>query len=793
MRLLFAVYLIFCCAGSFAQNARLIKGTVKSEKGISLEGVIVKCRVAATVTKTDLNGFYTIKAHSGEVILQFSLLGYQQQTIVLQPGENNVKDVILTAQVLSLDEVTVTNENGRRLNSASIDLTELKSYPAASGNFESFLKTQPGVSVNNELSYQYQVRGGSYNENLVYINDVELFKPSLISNGQQEGLSLVNAELAGSVGFSAGGFESRYGDKMSSVLNVRYNKPDCTSMTASVGLLGLSASYKGLFNNSFILAGFRAKTNKSILNDQPVKGSYQPDFYDFQLLAQSDLSPKFTGSVMSIYNFSGFKLAPQNRETVFGAQNQILDLAVNYAGEEEDTFQSWMGAMNFTWKPSKNLTFKSIISAFIINEDKTYDLYGAYSFDGTNDYSNGPDSIKPVTIYGYQSQLGFNKLRTRIINSEVKSYLKHKDFLWESGLKYERNRFYNNEHTVTEIDSVADSVNYNNRLIANRLMFYLQTAGKISRELNINAGFRMNYNSVNNETLFSPRAGIAYFPAAHPTVNYKFSIGIYNQPPFYMELKNKTGALNTSIKSQKSVHFIGGVNHSFHALGETLNFSSEVYYKLLRDQIPYKIDNLTINYLTDQKSKGYAMGADFAVNGEFVSGLRSAFRLSLMKTAEDIQGDYYYTKDGSGNTVKIEPGYLKRPTDQRLNFSVFFQDKFLSDPTYKVHLNMLYGSSLPVGPPQTPRYTDNFEIPSYKRVDIGFSKDLIDKESRKTPAFLKRNFNTLAIYLEVLNLLNIKNTVSYLWIADMNNNQYAVPNYLTSRQISFRIIANFKN
>ncbi len=658
----------------------------------------------------------------------------------------------------------------------------------------------PGVSTNNELSSQYSVRGGNFDENLVYVNDVEVYRPLLVRNGQQEGLSFINPELAGQVKFSAGGFEARYGDKLSSVLDVKYARPDSFSLTASAGLSGTSLTIKAPFKNSYLLTGIRYKRNQNILNTQQVAGSYQPDFSDYQILYNKELNPKLSFSIFGNYNLSNFSLIPKSRETIFGTSDEVLRLQIEYEGKEVDRYETFMGAYTMVYKLSDKLNFKWINSAFRITEKEEFDIAGEYIFDELEAGPGDTNFGKVRANRGIGSNLDYarNKLQSTIYSTELRAYKQFSKSYSESGIRFQRDEIKDNLNEFTVIDSagytipnkagaliLTDVVNAQNAVGTNRVSGFLQNTFELSPDLTLAAGIRGYYNSYTKETLVSPRVSLAYQPKNRDDLLIRFSTGVYNQQPFYRELRNFDGSLITNAKSQRSVHFLTGADYVFKGLGTHVKFTSEVYYKSLSRLTPYKIENLRIRYFADQESKGYAAGADFSLSGEFVKDLESSFRLSLMKSAEDIKGDY----DAVKNT---EPGYLKRPTNQLINFSAFFQDRLLKIPTYKVHLNLLYGTALPTGPPRTQRYQDVFKIPAYRRVDIGFSKDFVDPESAYVPPFLKKYFQSLIAYAEVFNLLDINNTVSYFWIKDVTNHQYAIPNFLTSRQINVKIIAKLK-
>ncbi len=810
MKQLFTVVIICFYSIAIAQNNRVITGVITNAQGEPIGGVTVRLSGSTPPSQSNNSGSYSIIAPANNFNISFSFTGYLTKVfqIRFEQGTQFRQDVVLEKDMRSLDEVKIDGGNNRVSSNINISAGIFKDFSTVSGNFESILKTLPGVSSNNELSSQYSVRGGNFDENLVYINDIEIHRPLLVRNGQQEGLSFINPELTSRVSFSAGGFESRYGDKLSSVLDVRYGKPDTMETTVSIGLLGLSAAVKSPAKDrkGYYMLGIRDKTNQNILKTQEVKGSYQPHFYDFQALFGRDINSRLSLSALAGFNLSRFELVPESRETTFGTSEKLLRLDIDYEGKEADRYQTAMGAATFLYKASDRFNMKWISSVFNTVEEETFDINGSYIFSEIeSNYANFGD-VKANRGIGSYLNHARNNLSTMLYSSELKGYLQHKNSYIQFGARYEHNDIADKLHEYSISDSAGyslpnkpgplilnDVVNAENSLPTDHTTSYIQNTYDYSPQVSFLAGVRANYNSYTKQFLVSPRFSLLYKPSKAENLSLRVSAGLYYQPPFYRELRNVNGTLNSAATAQRSLHFLTAADYLFAWKGTFLKLTSEVYYKKLDKLTPYKIENLRIRYFAGQEAKGYAAGADFSLSGEFVEGLTSMFRLSLMKTEEDIQGDFYFKKNASGTTDRIEPGYLKRPTDQRVNFSIFFQDKLLKSPTYKVHLNVLFGSVLPAGPPNSQRYQDVFKIPAYKRVDIGFSKDFLDPESMHKPALLKKYFHNVILYAEVFNLLNINNTVSYLWIKDVDNNQYAIPNYLTSRQLNFKIIAKLKN
>ncbi|WP_406826996.1 carboxypeptidase-like regulatory domain-containing protein [Pedobacter sp. KACC 23697] len=803
----FRLILFLLIAGfSFAVAQPLVRisGIVYSDEKLPLAQVTVTVLGQAQSTVTDEFGIYTIYSKSKTFSIKYSLLGYQPQTVEFsaRSGARIIRQVSLMANINELEQVNIVNKQNQLSNATTINIGDVSFMPLVSGNFETMLKTLPGVSTNNELSAQYSVRGGNFDENLIYINDVEINRPVLIRNGQQEGLSFINSDLVSKAKFSAGGFEAKYGDKLSSVLDIRYDKPDSNQTILSTSLLNTSLSTKRVFQNSFLLAGLRYKNNTSVLIKQDEKGSYNPDYADAQVLYQYDFSPKFNVSFLSNFNIGQFKLLPTNRETQFGTLSTTLKLDVDYTGQEIDDYQTFGSAITAAYSPKPNVVVKFINSYFNTIERERFDINGSYIFAEVDHsvYGENFGQISKSRGIGSYYNYGRNSLNTQIFASEIKVDQNFNSHVFSWGLKFDQSKYRDqlNEYSYTDSAgyilpnnakniTLQNVINVKNNLDIKNYSAYIQDSYSLSSLAELQLGARATYSSLSKQLLISPRVLVAYRPNSNNKI-LRFTAGVYSQPPSYRTIRDFSGILNTDQKAQRSYNTSIGYDYAFDGFGTRLKFTSEAYFKYSDRLIPYKIDNLRIKYLANEVSRGYAYGADFSIGGEFVKDLVSYFRMSVMHANEDIIGDSYVQ-----NGTTIYPGYLKRPTDQRLNFSIFFQDRLLNSPTYKVHLNALYGSRLPIGPSQTPRYLDKFYVPSYKRVDIGFSKDFLDDAAMHKPKFLDRNFNAVILFFEVFNMLNINNTVSYLWLKDVDNVQYAIPNYLTGRQFNLKLIVKLKN
>lgn len=791
-----------------AQTTQKVRGLIKNEEGKLLEDVNVKVQDFKIGTITNEKGIYELNLKPGNYVISFSNLGYfpTNVEVKLEEGKDVDLSVTLRRDLRILEEVIVEDQLNRNLGLTTINPKFATSNPNVSQSFESILKQLPGVSTNNELSSQYSVRGGNFDENLIYINDIEIYKPYLVRNGQQEGLSLINPDLVGEVKFSAGGFTPKYGDKLSSVLDVQYKTKDSVNFTVGFGTNGESVTIMREIKNITYAFGYRHKQNTSVLNAQPVVGSYNPKFYDFQGNINWKINDKTSIQYLGICNSSKFGLIPESSETQFGTFNELLRLRVDYEGQEKDEYNNTMSSLTLNRALSKKTNLKWINSVFFITEKENFDILGRYIFDEIeNDFANSNfGKVRANRGIGAFQNYGRNELRADIYATDLKLNFTRKKSFWETGLRFQYDQIADELKEFQLIDSAGYTIPYNfnnfqltqsvetsNRVNTFRYSGYFQNTGDINKKLSYTGGIRFNYNTFTKEFLPSPRIVFAYRPSGEKDVVYRVAGGFYVQPPFYRESRNFDGSLNNNAKSQKSLHFVLSSDYKFKGLGTTLNFTAEAYYKYLYNLIPYDIENVRVRYYANQQAKGYAAGLDFRINGEFIKDLESSFRLSIMKTAEDIDGDSYLKKNDNGSTEIIYPGFLKRPTDQRVNFSAFFQDKLFNSPTYKVHMNLLFGSRLPTGAPASPRYQQVFHIPAYKRLDIGFSKDFLDPESTHKPKLLQKYFKSMIIYAEVFNLLNINNTVSFLWITDVNNYQFAIPNYLTSRQLNLRLITKF--
>jgi len=809
----FSLSLIFIQA--IAQENAVLTGKITNQEQNPLVSVNVSVSGTTTGTTSDEEGVYVLELPPNRsYTLLFSMLGYESREVLitLNPDEVRVLNISLAVSVEELREVQVTGERERTENFIQLDLKDLKMLPSVTGDIESALKTLPGVSSNTELSSQYSVRGGNYDENLVYVNEIEIYRPFLIRSGQQEGLSFVNSNMVSSLHFSAGGFDATYGDKMSSVLDITYRQPQAFGGNISASLLGGALYLEGISkNNRFTHAtGIRYKSTRYLLNSFDTEGDYNPVFTDFQTFLTYDLSKKWEISFLGNYANNKYEFTPQDRRTSFGTITDAIQLFVLYDGQEVDKFTTWQAAFSAKYQPSESVRLSFIASTFHTSEEETLDIQGRYSLNALDKEigsENLGDSIMNIGI-GRFIDHARNFLDATVISGIHKgSFTGDNHHLkWGAGYRHEKIDDRLNEWTF--IDSAGFSIPYSdsrvkladskwsqNRLQSNRITAYIQDRYKLpfdSLDMSVTAGIRINYWDFNRQLLISPRLIITYWPEWKRDVALHFSAGYYYQPPFYKEIRDPQGNVNRDVKAQKSIHLLLGGELNFTAWERPFKFTTDIFYKRMTDLIPYKVDNVRIDYAGANMADGYAAGIDMKINGEFVAGVESWASLSFMQTRENIAGDFYFNEEGE----RIEPGYYPRPTDQLVNFGLFFQDYFPNNPTYKVHLTLLFGSGLPASSPYSDRYDEIFRMPAYRRVDLGFSKVISNTGySGNSRSFLK-TYESIWIGLEVFNLFDINNTISYLWITTVNNlshvsQQYAVPNYLTSRRLNLKVNINF--
>jgi len=785
----------------YAQSSNAtIRGTVIDQNGEPIDMVNIGLKDYPLGTSSNREGRFLLRVPAKrEIILIFSALGYLTvtDTLLVNANEPALIEIVMPATDLQLSEITIIEHQRANGSVVRIDPKFLNVLPdAATGGVEALLKTLPGVSTNNELSSQYTVRGGNFDENLVYVNDIEIYRPFLIRAGQQEGLSFINSDLVSAIDFSAGGFQARYGDKMSSVLDIKYRKPSDFRGSASASLLGATAHFEDVTINGRLthISGIRYKTNRYLLGSLDEQGDYNPQFMDFQTFITYQFSPKFDVSFLGNASQNQYQFIPQTRRTTFGTWNIPLNTSIYFQGQEIDKFNTYLGALSANYHPNLNLNLKFILSAFNTSEQETYDILGQYYLNQLERNMSSEEFGDSILNLGVGTFLNHarNYLDAGVFSFAHKGAYNSETHLLNWGIKFQHERFSDKLNEWIYRDSTGYSLPYSdshvqlyyslsakNKLSSNRITGYLQDTWSLplsTGDLYLTGGLRANYWSFNNELLISPRASVSYYPQWKNKVSFSLSGGIYYQSPLFKDLKNLDGSVNYQVRAQRSYQVIAGADYLFSAWSRPFRFTTETYYKSLDRLIPYQIDNVQIRYRGEQQSKGYATGIDMKINGEFVSGLQSWASLSLMKTEENVIGDAY--------------GYLPRPTDQLLNFSLFFQDYLPGNPTYKMQLSGFYGSRLPTIPFHTQHYHEVFRMPPYRRIDLGISKILISPTAPGKNNFFK-HIDDMWVSLEVFNLLNINNTISYFWVSSNYGDQFAVPNYLTGRKINLKLSIGF--
>ncbi len=820
IQILFLLFLIPFL--SLAQETKLSIKVIDAFSQTPVEGASIS-ENGKNIGFTDKNGSANVSVKNNKNKITVSFLGYKTKAINLEDATlNETIEIQFEKKTQEITEVTIEDKASRREGLKRLDPKLISNLPSVNNSVEALLKTLPGVSSNNELSSQYNVRGGNFDENLVYVNDIEIYRPFLVRSGQQEGLSFINPDMVSSILFSAGGFDAKYGDKMASVLDVQYRRPKEFSGSVSGSFLDAAVHLEGTNKSKRFswITGIRQRSNQYILKSIDVQGDYKPSFTDAQLLMNYDFTPEFSIEVLGNYARNKYQMIPESRLATFGTVNKAKQLRVYFDGQEISNFETGLAAVSAIYKPNNDTKLKLIASAFQSSESETYDVSAEY-FIGEleTDFSkNNFGEVISENNAGGDLRHGRNYLNSRVIN--VSHVGVNKNLKW--GVKYQNENIQDKLSEWRLIDSVGYAIPVGNPLTidlqdvikqdisinSNRTTGYVQNTWNWgdSTDYSLTIGARANYWDLNNQLLFSPRASFTIIPNIKPDILFRFSTGYYYQPPFYRELRGFDGQLNYNLKAQTSIHFIVAADYNFTAWNRPFKLIAETYYKYLDNIIPYEIDNVRIRYYAQNNAKGYARGVDLKVNGEFIKGVESWMSLSIMKTQEDIKNDFFYTylnSDGDTirngyttnavavDSIRTEPGYIPRPTDQRFTFAIFFQDYIPKFPSYKMNLTVLVGAPLPFGPPSYDRYKDTLRMRPYRRVDIGFSKVLKAEDKELKPNNPFRNFKSIILSLEVFNLLGIQNTVSYMWVKDISNNQYAIPNYLTNRRINLKLTAKF--
>ncbi len=802
---------------SYSQTAT-IKGVILDENNAPIPNVNIKAGDRGT--QTNENGFYLLKiAANQDVAIEFTHISFKKirSPFNLKNGEELEFNPVMSTSLAQIETVVITSKSRRNIEGIITLKPEIiRKIPGANAGVENLLLTLPGVSNNNELSTQYSVRGGNYDENLVYVNDIEVYRPFLVRSGQQEGLSFVNTDLVQNVSFSAGGFQAKYGDKLSSVLDITYKTPYQFEVNADLSLLGGSLSVENMSKDSKFssIVGLRYRDNSLLVNAKETETNFKPAFADAQTYLSYKFSDKFQLSFLGNAALNKYDYEPQARQTNFGTLADPLALVVFYEGQEKDRYQTYFGAFKGSYFANDDLTLKLIASAYHTTEEEYFDILAQYSLGQVNT-NIGDENLGEVEFSeGIGSQLnhGRNDLDALITTVEHKGDLKIEDNSIAWSVKYTNEDIRDRLVEWEVIDSAGFSIrpptvdNFNeqpyepyagpieafqnvratNSTQINRLQAYAQWSKRSTlgtSDVWYNAGIRVHNWSVNgdgisssNQTVFSPRAQFTIKPYWEEDMLFRIAGGLYYQPPFYRELRDANGEVQPNVKAQQSFHLVLGNDYSFKMWDRPFKLTTEAYYKSLNDVNPYTLENVRIRYRANNNAKAYAYGLDMRLNGEFVPGTESWFSFGYLKTEENINNR----------------GYISRPTDQRLKFAALFQDYVPNIPSMKMYLNLVYNTGLPGG---SPSYADPYQyqnrLPAYKRADLGLQFVLVD-EKKQFKSGWKKAFKELTFGFEIFNIFDIQNSITNTWVRDVySKRQYAIPNYLTPRVFNVRTTMKF--
>ena len=767
-----------------------LHGRVTDENSQPIEFASVACLQQGKMTMTSLKGEFNLQLHSADsVVIRFSMIGYRAKTKVLRkPRGKQSLQIVLHSSDNTLEGVTVTDTRRQTSQTQEIKKEDLKSLPSTSGNaVEELIQSQAGVSTHNELSSQYNVRGGSFDENSVYINNVEIFRPFLVRSGQQEGISVINPDMVEKIGFSTGGYEARYGDKMSSALDITYKYPKKFEASVSASLLGASA-YIGVSNKKMSWSnGLRYKTTKFLLGSMDTKGEYSPNFIDYQTYFTYTPNQRWNITLLGNISDNHYNFTPSDRETSFGTMESVKAFKVYFDGQEKDVFRTYFGSLNITRNFGENTKLSLIASAFHTKEQETYDIQGQYWLTQTETSEN-----LGVGTY-FQHARNYLKAHVESVKLLFQSKMKKhniegaftfkNEHIDENSVEYEMrdSSGYSIPHTPDELNLIY-SMRARNVLDAKRIEAYLQDTYRFSTSedrtlFTLNYGLRFSHWSYTKETIVSPRMSLGIIPAFNQNMTIRLATGLYYQAPFFKEIRDTTTVngityanLNSKAKSQRSIHFIGGFDYRFSINNRPYKFTAEAYYKALGNLVPYSVSNMKVVYYGNNECSGHAAGIDMKLYGEFVPGTDSWVSLSVMNT-----------------NMKLNGKSIPLPTNQRFAVNLFFTDYFPGTKRWKMSLKLAYADGLPFSAPHQELETNVFRAPAYKRADIGLNYLVLNNEGKSGSKALKK----IWLGLECLNLLGINNVNSYYWITDVTNQQYAVPNFLTGRQINARVTLDF--
>lgn len=783
--------LCLCAYASASAQSFTLTGKVIDENNDPVEFASVSCAKQGKMTMTALNGTYSLQLQSADSVeIRFSMIGYKTKARVLRrPRGKQTMQVVLHSSDNALSEVTITGKRIETGQTQELSKEHIKNMPSTTGNaVEEMIQSQAGVSTHSELSSQYNVRGGSFDENSVYINNVEIFRPFLVRSGQQEGISVINPDMVEKIGFSTGGYEARYGDKMSSALNIEYRRPKRFEASATASMLGASA-FVGMSNKKFSWSnGLRYKTTKYLLGSMDTKGEYQPTFIDYQTYLTYSPNKRWDIKFLGNISDNHYNFTPEDRETNFGTMENVKAFKVYFDGHEKDVFRTFFGSLGITRKFGENTSLSLIASAFNTREQEKYDIQGQYWLTQTETSENlGVGTYFQHTRNYLKAHVESAKLlfKTKQKKHDIEAAFTYKwEHINENSVEYEMrdSSKYSIPHTGKDLYMIY-SMRAKNTLTANRIEAYAQdtyrftgSAGKTLYTLNY--GVRLAYWSFTKETILSPRLSLGIIPAFNDNITMRFATGLYYQAPFFKEIRDTTtvngityASLNRKAKSQRSIHFIAGFDYRFKMNNRPFKFTAEAFYKALGNLVPYSVNNVKVVYYGDNMCSGHAAGLDLKLFGEFVPGTDSWVSLSLMNTS-----------------MKLNGKSIPLPTDQRYAVNMFFTDYFPGTTRWKMSLKLALADGLPFSAPHRELESNVFRAPAYKRADIGLNYRIIDNNDRHN----KRNpIRNLWVGAECLNLLGINNVNSYYWITDVTGQQYAVPNYLTGRQINVKVSVDF--
>ena len=766
-----------------------LSGKVSDASGNPIELATVSCLEQGAVTMANLKGEYSLSLQSADsVVVKFSMVGYQSRTRVLRNPRGNQRLLITLPPMQELDEVVVTEKRRQTTATEQLDIKDLRQTPSTTGNaVEELVQQQAGVSTHNELSSQYNVRGGSFDENSDYINHVEVYRPLLIRSGQQEGLSIINSDMVEKVGFSSGGFEAKYGDKMSSALDIQYRKPTRLEANVQASLLGGSV-FLGYAtkNKKFTMShGVRYKTNRYLLGSLETKGEYKPNFFDYQTYITFQPNERWNIDLIGNISENHYNFKPSDRETSFGTMQNVKSFKVYFDGQERDIFRTLFGTLRIQRVFTPNTKVSLLASAFHTKEQETYDIQGQYWLDDTQTQENLGVGTYMEHARNYLTAdvqsiklMANHKVRKHDIEAGVTVKFEK---IEENAREYEMrdSSKYSIPHSANRLDLIY-SLASKSSMSSTRIEGYAQdtyrfsTNGEKPWHFTVNYGLRISNWSYNKETIVSPRVSIAAIPSFNEDMTFRFSTGLYYQAPFFKELRDTSTVngqtivtLNQKIKSQQSIHFVGAFDYRFRMIDRPFRFSAEAYYKLMRNLVPYNVQNMKVVYYGENMAKGHVLGMDLKLYGEFVPGTDSWLTFSVMSAKQKING------------ISVP-----MPTDQRWAVNLHFTDYFPGTERWKMTLRLAFADGLPFGAPHRGLEYQQFRAPAYKRADIGMSFRLLG-EADKTPSFRKPR---IWLGIDLLNIFGISNVNSYYWVTDVTNHQYAVPNYLTGRQINGRVL-----